>query len=248
MSKSGNKSRTVAIILAIFAGIFGAHRFYLGQIGLGILYVVLSATGISFILSIIDITLFVTNGERHFNKKYNSDNNTQDYNHNSRSDSHKRNTPRSEQMQAIEHKKYKQKGVEEFKQYDVEEAIKSFKQALSINENDISTHFNLACSYAICEEKVLAFAHLSKSVELGYDDYDKILQHDALAYLRIQDEWDAFRKNGFKLKHKHLEPSEESNLLDELQHLDQLKESGYLSLSEFREKKKEILGKSDSKN
>ncbi len=34
------RSRTVALVLAIFLGVFGAHRFYVGKIGTGVLQLV----------------------------------------------------------------------------------------------------------------------------------------------------------------------------------------------------------------
>ena len=38
MAQLGNKDVTVAYLLWFFAGIFGVHRFYLGSIGIGLLY------------------------------------------------------------------------------------------------------------------------------------------------------------------------------------------------------------------
>ena len=66
------KSRGVAIILAILLGSIGAHRFYLGEIKLGVVYLLLSWTGISFILSIIDIIKLVLMNDSKFQSKYNN--------------------------------------------------------------------------------------------------------------------------------------------------------------------------------
>lgn len=66
------KSRGVAIILAILLGSIGAHRFYLGEIKLGVIYLLLSWTGISFILSIIDIIKLVLMNDSKFQSKYNN--------------------------------------------------------------------------------------------------------------------------------------------------------------------------------
>lgn len=41
-------------LLAIFLGIFGAHKFYAGKVGMGILYLILGATGISCFIGIIE--------------------------------------------------------------------------------------------------------------------------------------------------------------------------------------------------
>lgn len=37
----GSKSRAVATVLGIFLGVWGAHRFYMGQVGAGIAYLLL---------------------------------------------------------------------------------------------------------------------------------------------------------------------------------------------------------------
>ena len=38
LEKRSDKSRLLALLLCIFMGIWGAHKFYLGRYGLGILY------------------------------------------------------------------------------------------------------------------------------------------------------------------------------------------------------------------
>ena len=52
------KSRLVALLLCWFLGIFGAHRFYVGRIGSGVLY--LCTEGLFGIGWLIDIILIAT--------------------------------------------------------------------------------------------------------------------------------------------------------------------------------------------
>lgn len=40
MSKPSDKSRSIALVLGLLLGVFGAHRFYVGKIGTGILQIV----------------------------------------------------------------------------------------------------------------------------------------------------------------------------------------------------------------
>ena len=48
------KSRTIALILCFFLGIYGAHRFYTGKIGSGILYIcTVGVFGIGWIVDLI---------------------------------------------------------------------------------------------------------------------------------------------------------------------------------------------------
>ena len=65
------KNRGITIILAFLLGSLGIHRFYLGQIGYGLIYLLLSVTGISTILALIDFILFLIMSEEEFNIKYN---------------------------------------------------------------------------------------------------------------------------------------------------------------------------------
>lgn len=64
------KSKATAIILALFLGDIGIHKFYLGQAGQGVLYLLLCWTFIPVILSIIDIIHYLVMSEGDFQTKY----------------------------------------------------------------------------------------------------------------------------------------------------------------------------------
>ncbi len=65
------KNKVTAGLLAFFLGIFGVHRFYLGQVGKGIVYLLFCWTPIIWIISMIDFIVFLAMGEKSFNYKYN---------------------------------------------------------------------------------------------------------------------------------------------------------------------------------
>lgn len=67
------KSKVVAAVLAWFLGGFGVHRFYLGQVGKGLLYLLFCWTFIPFFVAFIDFIIFLTMSEKNFNFKYNQD-------------------------------------------------------------------------------------------------------------------------------------------------------------------------------
>ncbi|MGE8547039.1 TM2 domain-containing protein [Alcaligenes sp. Marseille-Q7550] len=60
--------RKIAIVLAIFLGWIGAHRFYLGQIGWGLLFVVLFViwAPLAYILALIDALRYAFMGNDEF--------------------------------------------------------------------------------------------------------------------------------------------------------------------------------------
>lgn len=53
------KSRLITLLLCLFLGILGIHRFYVGKIGTGILMILLMFTGIGEIWLFIDFLLIV---------------------------------------------------------------------------------------------------------------------------------------------------------------------------------------------
>ena len=68
------RSRITAALLALILGVAGAHKFYLGSIKMGIIYVLISLTAIGFAitlaLSIYDAIVLFTLSDEEFAKKY----------------------------------------------------------------------------------------------------------------------------------------------------------------------------------
>lgn len=140
---------------------------------------------------------------------------------------------------------YRESGIQKFKAYDFEGAIEDFEKALDIDPQDVASHFNLACAYSITEEKAEAFFHLDRAVKYGFKDFERIRTHDALAFLRIQDEFHDFQSNTFRLSSKsesvEKNLNENGDLLDQLQKLAELRDKGLLTNEEFTIQKKRLL-------
>ena len=64
------KNKTTAGILAILLGDFGAHKFYLGNPGLGVLYLVFCWTFIPGIIGIVEGIIYLTSSDQDFALKY----------------------------------------------------------------------------------------------------------------------------------------------------------------------------------
>lgn len=270
------RNKTLAAFLALFFGFLGVHRYYLGQTGLGILYFMLSFVGLGFIMGFIDFVTFLAMDKEVFDIKYNRQYVRAEYRTYGRdfargtttrsSDRPRPAAPkrdfRVERENAIKKQRamykkpvvkkkanpYKESGIEKFKDYDYEEAIVDFRKALMIDAADISVHFNLACAYSLIEEKEEAFYHLDLAVKYGLKDLNKIKNHDALAFLRIQDEFEVFEKNGYRLdaleeikKPELVTGKGSSDLLEQLKRLGALRERGLLTEEEFTSQKKKLL-------
>lgn len=64
------KSRVAAGLLGIFLGGIGAHKFYLGDIGLGILYLIFAWTAIPALIGLIEGIIYLTMTDEAFAAKY----------------------------------------------------------------------------------------------------------------------------------------------------------------------------------
>lgn len=64
------KSKLMAVLLAIFLGFIGGHKFYLGQTGMGILYALFFWTGFPAIVGFIEAVMLATMPDESFNRKY----------------------------------------------------------------------------------------------------------------------------------------------------------------------------------
>lgn len=65
-----SKSKATAAILAIFLGGLGAHHFYLGKTGLGILYLIFCWTWIPAMIGLIEGIMYLCMSDESFNQKY----------------------------------------------------------------------------------------------------------------------------------------------------------------------------------
>lgn len=266
------KQKQVAGILALLFGVFGVHRFYLGQRFLGVVYMfmfffgmmgtiasdgeaplILAPAIISFVDAILFFTMPKEDFDRRYNKRYVEEERPMQYGR----PSYQRRRKSAPVRQAPRENIYKRRGIQKFRDYDFEGAIDEFEQALEENYEDPALHFNLACCHSILENANYAFQYLEKAVSYGFNDMKKIHSHDALSYLRSLPEFDDFVENNYRrimpLPHASTpedilqsKPSEKAvpsdDLLEQIVKLGDLKEKGILTDEEFAEQKKKLLG------
>jgi len=65
-----HKSRGAAILLALFLGGIGAHKFYLGRVGQGILYLLFCWTFIPAVIAFIELIIYIVSSDDAFHRKY----------------------------------------------------------------------------------------------------------------------------------------------------------------------------------
>lgn len=257
------KKKGIAGTLALFFGIFGVHRFYLGNRFLGVLYFAMFFITLGMtvegegpiimlpaILAFVDAILLFVMPEEDFDERYNKK-----YLRQQQSFQAPRapawEAPRPAQNPATS---YKQRAIAYFRDFDYEAALENFLAALSIKSDDPATHFNLACTYSMLCDTASTIQHLERAVALGFSDIKRIHTHEALRYVRDQPEFDDFVRNGYKrpdvlpLKPIHAQeedsataPPKGDDLLEQILKLGELRDQGILSDEEFDAQKQKIL-------
>jgi TM2 domain-containing membrane protein YozV len=64
------KSRIAAALFAFLLGGFGGHKFYLNQVGTGIVYLIFFWTFIPAFIAFIEAIIFITMSDEEFNRKH----------------------------------------------------------------------------------------------------------------------------------------------------------------------------------
>ncbi len=70
VATASGKTRVSAALFAILLGSFGAHKFYMGDTALGIVYLLFCWTGIPGIIGIIEGIVYLTKSDQEFAAQY----------------------------------------------------------------------------------------------------------------------------------------------------------------------------------
>jgi tetratricopeptide (TPR) repeat protein len=201
-------NKTLAGFFAFFLGMFGVHRFYLGQwfrgaaqfAGFwGAVYLANlplgneaetlfgMAVACMVLAPVITAIVFWATPKKNWQKTYDKD------------------SLAGEQPLGIagpyfarDTKSLKAEGIRYYRTGDYDLAIEAFTEASESDLGDAGTHFNLACSYAQLGQYGEALRHLELSVTFGLPKPERIEKHPALAALRKHSSYRSFRSNNFR--------------------------------------------------
>ena len=246
----GRRKKFLAGLLAMIFGMFGTHRFYLGQKKLGLIYLGITLSALFVIpaldkfipvmamLGFIDGVLLWSSSRADFDAKYNEVAPVQ-----TRMEEPATGEEEHKSLLKTQFEKLKDRALVEYREYDYTGAIAFLKRAAEIKNDDPEVHFLLARCYSLNEEAENAMHHLDSAVAFGLKDQIRILTHDDLAYVRTTPVFDAFIKNGYRLPSELPLPKDDilqskshqdEDLLEQLNKLETLRKKGVLTEEEFQ--------------
>jgi TM2 domain-containing membrane protein YozV len=205
------RNKDIAGLLGFTLGTWGVHQFYLGKYFKGFMHLFFFyyiGWKFSLFFAILSSIKLLFMSEETFDLKFNNGvfgkfqrKNTHPniYQNSSRSLTQNTNQNPIKNTSQKEYAEIKNYATQKFNSFDFEGAITNYNKMLQLNDKELETYFQLACCYSASEHKELGFYYLSKSVEMGLKDFNKIANTDSLAYLRIQPEYTTFVQNGYKL-------------------------------------------------
>ena len=263
------KNKYKAALMAFLGGIIGMHKFYLRDPGAGIFYLILFSISvnvigfpITMILGALDALNLIGMSEERFDRKYNKNFRGREPRGRSRRATRRRSREENARArreadrgryvvkkQPVRKRSnpFKKTAYKKYQEFDLEDAILDYKEALEIAPDDKEVHFYMSAIYSLLEKKDKSFFHLEKAVSLGLKQTNRIMEMDDFAFLRIQDEFESFKNNGFRkgVTQKPNEPNEDlamdDLLLSRLNKLKEMRERGLLSENEFLKEKEKII-------
>ena len=259
------KSKNIAAILALAFGLWGVHRFYLGNKFWGIFnfaafflsLLILVEGGFPWflvalaMLSVVEGILFSVMPQSEFDAKYNNGIPTSHKDQKAVKKEEKRRNAEPAQVRKSRGNLIIKDAFIAYKAGNYEMSRKYFEDALQYDYNDPRTHFMLACCHSIGHDAKQAYFHLASAVDFGFQEFEEIYHNEALQWLRALPDFDAFVANGYRQvaylntpKPDLLETKSyyDATVLDRIADLGELLERGVISRDDFESQKKGLLG------
>ncbi|MDZ4749644.1 MAG: NINE protein [Saprospiraceae bacterium] len=260
------KSKSIASTLALLLGLWGVHRFYLGNKFWGI--VNFAAFFLSMLiliegrfpwflvalgmLSVVEGILFSVMPQGEFDAKYNSGMPSSIEEKKTKKAEEKKRTADPAQTRKSRGNIIIKDAFIAYKSGNYDQARKYFEDALQYDYNDPHTHFMLSCCLSMAKDARQAYFHLASAVDFGFQEFEEIYHNEALKWLRAQPDFEAFVKNGYRqvaylntAKPDLLESKSyyDTTVLDRIADLGELLERGVITRENFEDQKKELLGR-----
>lgn len=234
------KNKGTSALLAFFLGGLGIHQFYLGQSTKGIFYLLFCWTFIPSFIALIDFIILLSMSDDTFNLRYNTPGNIQ-INVNTGSNNQYRNSTVNNTDAVIG--ELTNKAIALYNTQDYDAALTLLKRAVSLQPYNGKLYFNLACIYSIKRDLNNCLSSLQSAIENGYSDFNKINTYVNLAWIRNQEQYKTFVKNGYHVDLNETIQNKASSKLDidQLEKLSDLKKRGIITEEEFTEQKKRLL-------
>jgi class 3 adenylate cyclase/TM2 domain-containing membrane protein YozV len=264
-AEAGTKKKSRAGVLALLLGMFGAHRFYLGQQKLGMIYLAITLAGmftfdflgrlvgVMAIIGAIEAFVFWSMSKEDFDAKYNPQLKTAKA---AVSESPAKVVAEPKERHLQQFQQRKSQAIREFNRFDYRRAIESLRKAAELKNDDPEIHFLLSCCYSVFEETEKSILHLDTAVAFGWNDLPRIREQYELAHLREQAVYKTFEKNEYRLPNQLPQTAEETldlnqsmrpDLLEQLNKLQKLRSEGVLNEGEYLRLKVALQSSNGSK-
>lgn len=218
--KSGSRKKGIAFTLALLLGLFGVHRLYLRQRGIGIAMFVLGIVsiiatvdeGFPFVaimalIGVVDAVLLLSMSHAEFDQKYNGvSTSTKDL---------KKHSPKA----AI---KIFKMGIREYKRQRYEIALDLFDRSLDLDMENARAHFLTACAYSQLKKTDNSISHLEAAVNLDKRYFEIARQEPDLHYVRTQKNYQYFVQRMGPARKEIVEPPKIESPLKETTQADTL--------------------------
>ncbi|MEO5905323.1 MAG: NINE protein [Saprospiraceae bacterium] len=258
----GERKKTIAGVLALTLGMWGAHRFYLGNRFLGVVYflaffliltITINEGGPWFaplaILVFIEAILLFVMPQSEFDAKYNSGIPSKSEKKRAAKEEKKRTGETTQTRKSRGNYLIKDAFIA-YRSGNYEQARKAFEDSLQYDYNDPQTHFMLACCYSAAKDQKQAYFHLASAVDFGFQEFEEIYHNEALVWLRSQPDFDFFVQNGYRqIAHISVPKPDlldeksyyDTTVLDRIADLGELLERGVITKDDFELQKRELL-------